>query len=154
GSGKSTLIKMISGVLPYDTGEILINNQQLGKYDAKALAQEIAVLSQHNTQYFAFTVRETVALGSYAFKQGLFPSETYEDREIIREVMRSTGVEEVSHLTHEQMSGGEKQRVRLDQALAQEPKAHISHKPTNHLDHAYHKHLLHLLNDTIEGHDL
>src|SRR5699024_11271753 len=90
-SGKSTLNKIISGVLPYDTGEILIKNQQLGKYDAKALAQEMAVLSQHNTQYFAFTVRETVALGRYAFKQGLLPSETNEDREIIKNVMRATG---------------------------------------------------------------
>src|SRR5690625_6999609 len=120
---------MISGVLPYDTGEILINNQQLGKYDAKALAQEIAVLSQHNTQYFAFTVRETVALGRYAFKQGLFPSETNEDREIIKNVMRATGVEEFSDLTLEQLSGGGKQRVLLAQALAQE------HKVLRYEDH-------------------
>lgn len=154
GSGKSTLIKMISGVLPYDTGEILINNQQLEKYDAKALAQEIAVLSQHNTQYFAFTVRETVALGRYAFKQGLFPSETNEDREIIKNVMRATGVEEFSDLTLEQLSGGEKQRVLLAQALAQEPKVLILDEPTNHLDLAYQKELLDLLNDTIEADDL
>src|SRR5699024_4093503 len=70
GSGKSTLIKMISGVLPYDTGEILINNQQLEKYEAKALAQEIAVLSQHTTQYLAFTVREAVPYASTVSKHG------------------------------------------------------------------------------------
>src|SRR5699024_3045326 len=146
----STLIKMISGVLPYDTGEILINNQQLEKYEAKALAQEIAVLSQHNTQYFAFTVSETVALARYACKQGLFPSATTEDREIIKNVMRATGVEEFSDLTLEQLSGGEKQRVLLAQALAQEPKILILDEPTNHLDLAYQKELLDLLNETIE----
>lgn len=151
GSGKSTLVKMISGVLPFDTGEILISNQQLETYSAKALAQEIAVLSQHNTQYFAFTVRETVALGRYAFKEGLFRTETEKDREVIANVMSATGIEEFSDLTLEQLSGGEKQRVLLAQALAQEPKILILDEPTNHLDLAYQKELLDLLNDTIES---
>ncbi len=154
GSGKSTLVKMISGVLPFDTGEILISNQQLDTYSAKALAQEIAVLSQHNTQYFAFTVRETVALGRYAFKEGLFRSETEKDRDIIANVMSATGIEAFSDLTLEQLSGGEKQRVLLAQALAQEPKILILDEPTNHLDLAYQKELLDLLKDTIESDDL
>jgi len=154
GSGKSTLIKMISGVLPFETGDILINNRPLNTYSEKDLAQEIAVLSQHNTQYFAFTVRETVALGRYAFKKGLFPTETEKDRAIIAKVMKATGVEGFSDLTLEQLSGGEKQRVLLAQALAQEPKILILDEPTNHLDLAYQKELLDLLKNTIESADL
>src|SRR5699024_11903623 len=83
-----------------------------------------------------------------------FPSETNEDREIIKNVMRATGVEEFSDLTLEQLSGGEKQRVLLAQALAQEPKALILDEPTNHLDLAYQKEILDSLNDTIESDDL
>ncbi len=154
GSGKSTLVKMISGILPIDSGEILIRNQSLKQYKAKELAQEIAVLSQHNTQYFAFTVRETVALGRYAFKTGLFPTETKKDYEIINRVMKATGIEEFSDLTLEELSGGEKQRVLLAQALAQEPKILILDEPTNHLDLAYQKELLDLLKDTIERDNL
>lgn len=151
GSGKSTLIKMLSGVLPYDSGEILIQNQPLKNYTSKKLAQEIAVLSQHNTQYFAFTVRETVELGRYAFKEGLFRTETKEDRDIVNRVMKSTGIEKFSNLTLDQLSGGEKQRVLLAQALAQEPNILILDEPTNHLDLAYQKELLDLLKQTIEN---
>jgi len=154
GSGKSTLVKMMSGVLPFDSGEIYIHDHSIQKYSAKALAKKIAVLSQHNTQHFAFTVKETVELGRYAFKEGFFRTETQNDQEIVERVMKSTGVESFSHLTLDQLSGGERQRVMLAQALAQEPEILILDEPTNHLDLAYQKELLDLLKHNIEREQL
>lgn len=154
GSGKSTLVKMMSGVLPFDSGEIYIHDYSIQKYSAKALAKEIAVLSQHNTQHFAFTVQETVELGRYAFKEGFFRTETQKDQEIVTRVMKSTGIDSFGHLTLDQLSGGERQRVLLAQALAQEPEILILDEPTNHLDLAYQKELLDLLKNNIESEEL
>lgn len=154
GSGKSTLVKLISGILPIRSGSVYISNKELSQYDSKDLAKEIAVLSQHNTQYFSFTTKETVELGRYAFKTGLFKTEKEKDREIVDRVMKATGVYQFKDLTLDELSGGERQRVMLAQALAQEPHILILDEPTNHLDLAFQKELLDLLKKSVDEKNL
>src|SRR5699024_2592467 len=108
-------------------------------------AKIVAVLPQHMTQSFSYTVRETISLGRYAHQKGLFKSSTERDERIIKEVMRQTGIEDYEHMLIDQLSGGERQRVFLAQSLAQEPKILLLDEPTNHLDLAYQKELLDLL---------
>src|SRR3954447_16896682 len=66
GSGKTTLLKMISGILSFSEGAIFIKGKEIQKYQSKQLAQIVAVLSQHTSQSFSYTVKETVSLGRYA----------------------------------------------------------------------------------------
>lgn len=145
GSGKTTLLKMISGVLAFQKGEIAIKGRSLHNYSTKELAKMIAVLSQHSSQAFSYTVKETVSLGRYAHQKGWFHSWSNEDEQIVQEVMSQTGVAKFQHKNIQELSGGERQRVFLAQALAQEPEILLLDEPTNHLDLSYQKELLDLL---------
>ncbi|KAB2328605.1 ATP-binding cassette domain-containing protein [Cytobacillus depressus] len=145
GSGKTTLLKMLSGILPFKSGEVTLKGISLKDYSAKELAKIIAVLSQHSNQSFSYTVKETVSLGRYAHQKGWFHSWTQEDERIVIQAMEQTGVVHFeSHYIHE-LSGGERQRVFLAQALAQEPEILLLDEPTNHLDLSFQKDLLDLL---------
>lgn len=145
GSGKTTLLKMLSGILPIQKGEILINGKRLQQYKAKQLAKIIAVLSQHSSQSFSYTVKETVSLGRYAHQKGLFQSWGPADEEVVQRVMKQIGVSKFQNKNIQELSGGEKQRVFLAQALAQEPEILLLDEPTNHLDLSYQKELLDFL---------
>ena len=150
GSGKTTLVKMISGILPLQAGEIQVAGKSITAYQSRELAKKLAVLPQLTSHAFSFTVKETVSLGRYAFKKGLFQTLSDEDGHIIAEVMEQTGVTQYADSPLDELSGGEKQRVFLAQALAQTPEIMILDEPTNHLDLAYQKELLDLLKDWTE----
>ncbi|WP_419888004.1 adenosylcobinamide amidohydrolase [Neobacillus niacini] len=145
GSGKTTLLKMISGILPFVSGDIFIKGRSLKEYHSKQLAQIVAVLSQHSSQSFSYTVKETVSLGRYAHQTGWFQTWGEKDESIVQKVMKQTGIISLQNKTIQELSGGEKQRVFLAQALAQEPEILLLDEPTNHLDLSYQKELLDLL---------
>jgi iron complex transport system ATP-binding protein len=145
GSGKTTLLSMMSGVLAYQAGSIKIKGTDLREYSAKELAQVMAVLPQHTSLAFSYTVKETVSLGRYAHQKGWFPTWSDEDERMVQKVMKQTGVSNFSEYHFEELSGGERQRVLLAQALAQEPEILFLDEPTNHLDLSYQKGLLDLL---------
>jgi iron complex transport system ATP-binding protein len=147
GSGKTTLLKMLSGVIPFSEGTVLIKNKPLKTYTAKELAKTIAVLPQHASQAFSYTVKETVALGRYAHQQGWFQSWSAHDESVVQQAMEQTGVAEFENQDIQQLSGGERQRVFLAQALAQEPEILLLDEPTNHLDLSFQKELL----DSLKG---
>ena len=154
GSGKTTLLQMMSGILPYHSGEIKLKEKRLQDYRVKELARVIAVLPQHSTQAFSYTVKETVSLGRYAHQKGFLQSWSIEDEEIVQKVMEQTGVTQFQHIPFEQLSGGERQRVLLAQALAQEPEILFLDEPTNHLDLSYQKELLDLMKRWTKEKDL
>ncbi|HAQ07459.1 MAG TPA: ABC transporter ATP-binding protein [Bacillus bacterium] len=145
GSGKTTLLKMLSGILPFSRGNVTLKGRSLKEYTAKELAKIIAVLPQHTSQGFSYTVKETVSLGRYAHQKGWFQSWSEEDEVIVQQVMAQTGVSAFEHLFINELSGGERQRVFLAQALAQEPEILLLDEPTNHLDLSFQKDLLDLL---------
>lgn len=145
GSGKTTLLKILSGILPVQTGEVFIGGKRLQSYSPKQLAQKVAVLSQHSSQSFSYTVKETVSLGRYAHQKGLFQTWSGEDEAVVQRVMKQIGVIQFQEKNIQELSGGEKQRVFLAQALAQEPEILLLDEPTNHLDLSYQKELLDLL---------
>ncbi|MCF6137470.1 adenosylcobinamide amidohydrolase [Pseudalkalibacillus berkeleyi] len=145
GSGKTTVLKMISGILPFEQGSVTIKGRLLESYSTKELAKIIAVLPQHASQSFSYTVKDTVSLGRYAHQSGWFQTWSEEDEEIVQRVMKQTGVDSFQKKDIQTLSGGEKQRVFLAQALAQEPEILLLDEPTNHLDLSYQKELLDVL---------
>lgn len=145
GSGKTTLLKMISGALSMKSGGINLDGQPLDDYSSKQLARLMAVLPQHADQAFPYTVKETVSLGRYAHQKGWLNSWKLEDEQIVQRVMEQTGITHLQEKSIVELSGGEKQRVFLAQALAQQPKILLLDEPTNHLDLSFQKELLDLL---------
>ncbi|WP_075980463.1 adenosylcobinamide amidohydrolase [Bacillus massilinigeriensis] len=151
GSGKTTLLKMLSGILPFNEGNISINGKLLHHYSPKQLAKWIAVLPQHSSLNFAYTVKEAVSVGRYAHQKGWFQAWSKEDEEVVQRVMTQTGVSSFQDKNILELSGGERQRVFLAQALAQEPEILLLDEPTNHLDLSFQKELLdHLKIWTLE----
>ncbi len=154
GSGKTTLLKMMSGVHPVQSGSIALDGRPLHSYTSKERAKVIAVLPQAVEQTYAYTVEEIVALGRYAYQKGLFKTLSEADKILIHEAMKQANVLPFAAKSIESLSGGEKQRVYLAQALAQEPKLLLLDEPTNHLDLAHQKSLLDALRKWTEEKDL
>lgn len=134
GSGKTTLLKLITGVLQIQDGTITIFNQSLHNYSALERAKMMAVLSQEANVEFDFLAEEIVMLGRYPHQKGFFKNISKRDRIVVEEVMKQTDVFQFRHQPFKKLSGGEKQRVLLAKALAQEPKILFLDEPTNHLD--------------------
>ena len=154
GSGKSTLFRLISGTLTKKEGQITVDGTPLDSLSHTKRAQTIAVLSQEANVSFDFTVEEIVSLGRYAFQRGLFKTLSARDRAVIDDVMRLTDTAVFRHQPFRTLSGGEKQRVLLAKALAQEPKLLLLDEPTNHLDIRHAFLLLDLLKEWQKRHDL
>ncbi len=139
GSGKSTLFKLMTGVLKSTSGTIALNGSPLSDYSSIERARLIAVLAQEEQVAFDFTVEEIVMLGRYPHQTGLLKSASRTDSAAVEEAMRTTNVLPYRYRSFRELSGGEKQRVLLAKALAQEPKLLLLDEPTNHLDvrHTY-----------------
>lgn len=143
GSGKSTLLKLLAGVLGPSSGSIELEGKALASYRARELAQKLAFVPQKVELPFPFRCRELVMMGRYARMKG--PLDEAEHQQAVLRAMRSTGTEPLAERRFGELSGGEAQRVRIAQALAQEGQVMLLDEPTSHLDVAHQLELMELL---------
>lgn len=132
GSGKSTFLKTLSGLIRPLAGEVRIDNRLIQDLSFREIALKIATVPQEENIPFRFTAREIVAMGRIARSSGL--AETAEDSRIIEEAMRFTDSFAFADRPIHELSGGEKQRVTIARALAQEAEILLLDEPTTHLD--------------------
>ena len=130
GVGKSTLLKCFNHILKPDAGEVLLDGQNLLKLSGREVAKRVAFVSQSvpSTQ---MTVHDVVMLGRRPYMKWGF---TPEDHAIVHEAMDRLGLNAMRGRFLGQLSGGEKQKVMLARALAQQPKALLLDEPTSALD--------------------
>lgn len=145
GCGKSTLIKMISGILKPSSGTVAIDDVPIEKLSSRELAKRMTVLPQIQSNAFSTTVRETVEIGRYPHQSGFFSSWSEEDEKAVQKAMELTDVLKYADKNLEFLSGGERQRVFIAQALAQSSRLLILDEPTNHLDIAHQKQILDMI---------
>jgi iron complex transport system ATP-binding protein len=132
-SGKSTLLKLIAGALTPLSGRILINGFVTHSLTPRTRAQRIAVVQQESQLLFPARAWEFVLQGRHAHGRMLrFTSE--DDVLIARNALAQVGAADLSDRWMDQISGGEKQRVILARALAQQPLLLLLDEPTLHLD--------------------
>lgn len=144
GSGKTTLLRLLSGVLKPQAGRILLNGRELASWSRRGVARRVAVVPQGLQVSFAFTVGQMVALGRTPFVN-LLGTYTSRDRAIVHEAMQATGVEELAARVFNELSEGERQRVLVAMALAQQPRLLLLDEPTSHLDIKYQIEILELV---------
>lgn len=133
GAGKSTLLNLLSGVLAPVQGNIYLDDRPLKSIDLRDLARTISVLPQEFTTIFDYTVDEIILMGRSPFHSG-FGWETAEDLEALRRVKNLTDIAELASRSFLSLSTGEKGRVLLARALAQEPRMLLLDEPTDNLD--------------------
>lgn len=133
GSGKSTLLKNIYKMLTPKSGDILLDGKSLVKMSNRQMAERLAVVAQESEANFDFTVGEVVQMGRYPRKR-LMEAANEQDREKVKESLQLVGMEDFLNRSFLTLSGGEKQRVLIARALAQETEMVILDEPTNHLD--------------------
>jgi iron complex transport system ATP-binding protein len=141
GSGKSTLLRALARLIPC-RGEIRVDGLDTGAMKRRDLAKKIAILGQMSQFYFPHTVYDTVALGRYAYAEGLIPVLRGPDRKIIEEKLGQLELKDLREARITELSGGQLQRVFLARTLVQDPAIILLDEPTNHLDLKYQVELL------------
>ena len=151
GCGKTTLLRAMAGLIPYE-GKVKIGDVDVAHLSKKALSKKIALLSQHATLHFSYSVYETVMQGRYVhLKDTFFKSETKKDKEMVFSCLETTGLLALKDKNIKELSGGQLQRVFLARVLAQEPAIILLDEPTNHLDLRYQLELMQYLNKWVQA---
>ncbi len=149
GSGKTTLLKLISGVLRPCQGGIWLNGLNLRHLKRKAVAQRVAMVPQQFHMPFAFRVEEVVALGRTPFLKMLSDGGRTE-RDIVSQAIEAIGVKPLAQRFFNELSGGERQKVVLAMALAQQSRLLLLDEPTAHLDINHQVEILQLVRNLNE----
>jgi iron complex transport system ATP-binding protein len=144
GSGKSTLLKVVDGVLDPQEGEVLLKGRPVSGYSRSDLAKQVAMVAQETHFRFSFSVLEVVLMGRFPHL-GQFQFERKCDMDVAFRVLGATHCLELAGRSIHELSGGEKQRVLIARALAQEPAIVLLDEPTSFLDLRYKKEIFDLI---------
>lgn len=135
GAGKSTLLKLCAGLLSSPSGRVLVEGQPLYGLPRAVVARKLAYLPQECTHVFPFSALEVVLMGRYARAHTQF--EGSEDLRVAESAMAATNVLGLRDRSFNHLSGGERRRVLLAQALAQDTPIILLDEPTAGLDPAH-----------------
>jgi iron complex transport system ATP-binding protein len=153
GCGKTTVIKALSRILAPQSGSILLDGKDLAHINRGQLARLIGVVPQNPFLPDSFTVSEVVLLGRNPHL-GLLRNESARDISIVWWAMERTGILPLAGRRMGELSGGEKQRVTIARALAQEPRTILLDEPTANLDICHQIEILDLIRSLCREKDL
>lgn len=130
GVGKSTMLKCFNKILTPDGGKIILDDENLLQMSARQVAQRVAFVAQ-NVPSTQMTVHDMVMLGRRPYMKWGF---TEDDHQIVHQAMAQLRIEPLRGRFLNELSGGERQKVMLARALAQQPKLLLLDEPTSSLD--------------------
>jgi len=132
GAGKSTLLKAAGGLISF-SGEALLDGRPMAELPRREVARQVALVAQDPPADVPFTVLELVLMGRSP-RLGRLALESEHDRALAQQAMVDAGVASLAERPIDQLSGGERRRVFLARALAQEPRLLLLDEPTAFLD--------------------
>ncbi|UUX92710.1 ABC transporter ATP-binding protein [Methanoplanus endosymbiosus] len=146
GSGKSTLLKSIAGILNLSCGIVKIDELDVSKVSPKDMAKTLGVVPQETAISFDYSVFDIVMMGRHAYI-GRFSQESAEDIDIVNHAIDTCNLRHLAERSVNEISGGERQRVIIARALAQQPKVLLLDEATSHLDINHQMEILNLIKD-------
>lgn len=133
GSGKTTFIRHLLGLLKVQTGRILLENKCISEYKKKELAAQLSFVPQNTYLEADFSVYDIVAMGRTPYRTR-FGELTQEEECLIEEALEITNTLKFKEKQFNQLSGGEAQRVLVARAIAQDTPWMVLDEPISHLD--------------------
>lgn len=131
GTGKTTFIKCINNIHKPNEGRILYDGNNIMNLSQLNIAKIIAYVPQYTNNFFPMNVIDTVMMGRMPYVKKNYSDE---DKEIVFSIIKKMNLEKFAFRNIKEMSGGERQRVFIARAMAQQPKIIILDEPTSSLD--------------------
>ncbi|ELZ76529.1 heme ABC transporter ATP-binding protein [Haloferax sp. Atlit-4N] len=148
GAGKTTLLRTLNGALAPDEGSVRVVGEDVHALSSKAASRLVATVPQTTSVTFDFPVRDVVEMGRTPHR-GRFDGWRERDTAAVDDAMRRTAVESLADRPVTEVSGGERQRVLIARALAQETPVLLLDEPTASLDINHQVRTLELVSDLV-----
>jgi len=133
GTGKTTLLHTLAGILPAGAGEIKVSGKDIRHWTRHELAQQIGLLLQNQQDPFPGKVIEHVLIGRHPHLRAM-QWETQHDYQLAQQALALVGLSGFEDRNLQQLSGGEYQRMLIAMVLVQQPQCFLLDEPVNHLD--------------------
>lgn len=133
GIGKSTLLKTLTGFLPKLKGSLLLGDRDIESFSQRELARQVSIVLTQKPDVQNLTIEEIIGLGRSPYT-GFFGRLRTEDRKIVDDAIVTMGIEKLRGRMIQTLSDGERQKVMIAKALAQETPIILLDEPTAFLD--------------------
>ena len=133
GIGKSTLLKTLTGFLPKLKGSLLLGNRDIESFSQRELARQVSIVLTQKPDVQNLTIEEIIGLGRSPYT-GFFGRLREEDRKVVDDAIATMGIEKLRGRMIQTLSDGERQKVMIAKALAQETPVILLDEPTAFLD--------------------
>lgn len=147
GAGKSTLLSMVSRLLEADTGEVLLDKNNVRKWKSSEFAKRVSILKQANFINVRLTVRELVAFGRYPYSKGRL---TDADENFINQALDYMNLKGMQDKFLDELSGGQKQRAFIAMVIAQDTDYVLLDEPLNNLDMKHSVQIMKILRKLVD----
>ncbi|MDO5029371.1 MAG: ABC transporter ATP-binding protein [Corynebacterium sp.] len=147
GAGKSTLLRVLAGIDAPSAGQVHLNGHQMSTLDSRKRARDLAFVAQSEIPPAEMRVRDFVSLGRLPY-QRLFAGNSEEDCTHIQKALAKVELDDLAYRACGQLSGGQRRRVCLARAIAQDSPLMLLDEPTNHLDVRHQQAVLRLARNT------
>lgn len=144
GIGKSTLLKCLSNIYKPDQGVIYLNGKEITSMNSRELARTLGYVPQIHTSSFSMTVYELILLGRRPYIKWRV---TANDETIVESILDRLKIRQLAEREIDTLSGGERQKVAIARALAQEPEVLFLDEPTSSLDINHQLEVMELLSE-------
>lgn len=147
GAGKSTILSVISRLIPMDSGEVIINGTNLKEWDTKELSKILSILRQSNNINVKLTIRELVSFGRFPYCEGRLKPE---DEKMVDEAIEYMKLKDIENKYIDELSGGQKQRAFIAMIIAQDTEYIMLDEPLNNLDMKHSVEMMKLLRKMVD----
>ncbi|MBX9976096.1 ABC transporter ATP-binding protein [Cytobacillus firmus] len=147
GAGKSTLLSMVSRLLEADTGEVLLDQNNVKKWKSSDFAKRVSILKQANYLNVRLTVRELVSFGRYPYSRGRL---TAEDEKFVDQAIEYMNLSDMEDKYLDELSGGQKQRAFIAMVIAQDTDYILLDEPLNNLDMKHSVQIMKILRKLVD----